>query len=376
MMRRAVVTVAIGLATAWALWPRAAYPHNPTTTTVLFNREIASLLERKCVQCHAAGKLAMPLGTYAETRPWAEAIKEEALARRMPPWPAERGFGVFANDLGLTPREFEFLLSWVDGGVPQGDGPLPAFVDHSQHWMAGTPDVVLTPASGTVVDARSAPGFTRLVIDSGLARDTWVRGFDFKPGDARVTRAAFFGVAGADDYLGGWTPWSQAAELPTGVAFKLPAHARIAVDVLYSGTTEAVTDSPRLGLYVATSAPAGIVSTSVLQPRAPAGPPSSTGRIVADMKVATARALVSIRPEMQKGARSLELTLVRPDDSRQVLLWVKTFRQDWQTPYVFREPVQLPAGSVLQATAYFDAAPASPSPPFRVALNHYPARAK
>ena len=174
-MKQAVVAAVIGVAMAWALWPRPAYSHNPTTTTVLFNREIASLLERKCVQCHADGKLAMPLVTYDEARPWAEAIKEEALARRMPPWPAERGYGAFANDLGLTLREFEFLLSWVDGGVPQGDGTPPPFVDHSEHWMAGTPDAVLKPASGTVVDARSAPAFKRLIIDTGLTRDTWVQ---------------------------------------------------------------------------------------------------------------------------------------------------------------------------------------------------------
>ena len=85
------------------------------------------------------------------------------------------------------------------------------------------------------------------------------------------------------------------------------------------------------------------------------------------------RALLSIRPEMQQGARSLEIKLVRPDGSREVLLWVKNFRQDWQTPYVFRQPVVLPAGSVLKATAYFDAPPpTSAKAPFTIALNHYP----
>ena len=193
-MKRAVGTLAIAVIAAWTLWPSTAYSHNPTTTTVLFNREIASLLQRKCLQCHADGKLAMPLGTYGDARPWAEAIKEESLARRMPPWPAERGYGAFSNDIGLTPREFEFLISWVDGGVPQGPGEAPAFVDHGEHWMLGTPDVTLTPASGVTVDSGSAPAFKRHIIDTGLTRDTWVRGFDYKPGNGRVTRAAFLSL--------------------------------------------------------------------------------------------------------------------------------------------------------------------------------------
>ena len=105
-MKRCLATVGLGLVLVWTVLSRPAYSHNPTTTTVLFNREIATLLQRKCVQCHADGKLAMPLITFGQTRPWAEAIKEETLSRRMPPWPAERGFGAYANDIGLTPREF------------------------------------------------------------------------------------------------------------------------------------------------------------------------------------------------------------------------------------------------------------------------------
>src|SRR5512138_2640305 len=186
-MKRGLAATGFVLVLAWTLLPRPAYSHNPTTTTVLFNREIATLLQRKCVQCHADGKLAMPLTTFAQTRPWAEAIKDETLSRRMPPWPAERGFGSFSNDIGLTPREFEFLISWIDGGVPEGADPAPAFVDHTDHATLGTPDAVLTPAAATTIEARSAPAFKRLTIDTGLTHDAWVRAIDFKP-NPRVTR--------------------------------------------------------------------------------------------------------------------------------------------------------------------------------------------
>src|SRR4051812_12003300 len=152
MTTRAGAVLAICAAVAWTAWPRAAYPHNPTTTTVLFNREIATLLQRKCVQCHAPDKMAMPLVTFAQARPWAEAIKEETLARRMPPWPAEHGFGRFSNDIGLTPREFEFLISWIDGGVPEGTGAPPPLVDHGAHWMLGNPDVIVSPTAAGVVE--------------------------------------------------------------------------------------------------------------------------------------------------------------------------------------------------------------------------------
>jgi hypothetical protein len=41
-----------------------------------------------------------------------------------------------------------------------------------------------------------------------------------------------------------------------GAAFKLPARARIAVDVMYSGASQPVTDKPQLALYFAAAPPA------------------------------------------------------------------------------------------------------------------------
>src|SRR5688572_20791718 len=110
------------------LWPREASPHRPVTTILRFSQEIAPILNARCAQCHAPEGMAMPLQTWEQTRPWAIAIKEEILARHMPPWAAVRGYGVFANDGALTPRELEFLVTWIDGGVPMGDGePAPYF---------------------------------------------------------------------------------------------------------------------------------------------------------------------------------------------------------------------------------------------------------
>ena len=367
-MKRCLAAVGFGFVLVWTLSPRPAYSHNPTTTTVLFNREIATLLQRKCVQCHAEGKLAMPLITFAQTRPWAEAIKEETLSRRMPPWPAERGFGAYSNDIGLTPREFEFLISWIDGGVPEGTDPAPAFVDHGDHWTLGMPDLVTSAATGSAIEARSAPAFRRVTIDTGLAREAWIRAIDFKP-DARVTRAAFLSVDGVGQYLGGWTPWQSSTELPAGAAFKLPARARIAVDVMYSGGAQPVSDTPQLALYFASGPPPTPVTTTTVRATPDAKTPT---RFVAEFKATDARALVSMRPELPADARSFEIKLMRPDGSRDVLLWVKDAHQLWPTPYVFKKPVSLPAGSVLQAVAYFDRPPAgNGEPPFSVAFNLY-----
>jgi hypothetical protein len=99
----------------------AAQAHDVITTAITWNREISRLVFTHCAGCHHAGGMAFSLLTYKEARPWAEAIKEEIIARRMPPWGAIKGFGDFRNDQALTPEETEIVVSWADGGVPEGE---------------------------------------------------------------------------------------------------------------------------------------------------------------------------------------------------------------------------------------------------------------
>ena len=95
--------------------------HDVITTKLTWNREISRIVTLRCAACHRPGGRAFSLLTYAEARPWAVAIKEEVLSRRMPPWGAVKGFGDFRNDQGLTSEQIEWITAWVGGGVPEGD---------------------------------------------------------------------------------------------------------------------------------------------------------------------------------------------------------------------------------------------------------------
>lgn len=351
-MKKLILATVLVCTAVSVLWVEDAYSHNPISTTVLFNREVATLFNAKCVQCHADDGMAMSLRTHAQARPWAVAIKEEVLARRMPPWPAERGYGSFANDAGLTPREMEFLISWIDGGVPEGPGSPPEYLDHSGHWMLGQPDGVYTAAREQASSRQ--PGFTRFIVDPGFAKDTFVRGIDLKMPDKRSARAAFFSVVGTGQYLGGWTPWHYPTDFPAGAAFRLPAGTRIAVDVLH-GSSAPPAQPPSMGLYFTNDAP-HVLDAIRVTGQAAAG----ERRVRVRESLEAARTIVALRVELGPGGKSIEVNAWRPDGVFEPLVWVKDFRQDWQVPFVLRTPIVLPAGSVVQATSYFDeAAPAA-----------------
>jgi len=101
-----------------------ASAHDVITTKVTWTREISRLMFKHCTSCHREGGSSFPLTTYEEARPWAKAIKEEALERRMPPFGADKGFGDLREDLGLTQEQLELLSDWVEGGAPEGEARL------------------------------------------------------------------------------------------------------------------------------------------------------------------------------------------------------------------------------------------------------------
>jgi len=93
--------------------------HEAITTRLTWSLEISRILHRRCLPCHRA-EASIPLTTYEEVRPWAKAIRDEVLERRMPPWDAAPGWGDFRDDPSLTQLEIDWIVDWVEGGAPRG----------------------------------------------------------------------------------------------------------------------------------------------------------------------------------------------------------------------------------------------------------------
>jgi hypothetical protein len=118
-----------GFCAALFLLVCAARPgaHDPSRTKVTWAGDIERLVHARCIRCHSPdGKGPMSLVTYEDARPYANAMREEVLARRMPKWHAARGYGQFANDPSLSPFDIALIVSWVDGGALRGDPAKPA----------------------------------------------------------------------------------------------------------------------------------------------------------------------------------------------------------------------------------------------------------
>ena len=89
---------------------------------VTFNKDVAPVLFKNCVECHRPGEAApMSLLSYKDARPWARSIREKVVSREMPPWHADPSVGQFSNDASLTKAEIDTITAWVDGGAKEGN---------------------------------------------------------------------------------------------------------------------------------------------------------------------------------------------------------------------------------------------------------------
>jgi hypothetical protein len=382
-VRRAVLLfIGVSMLTAAVFWPYRASSHETVTTTVLFDREVVRILDNHCVMCHAADGPSFPLETYEQTWLRRRDMRDEVIARHMPPWPAVAGYGQFANENSLTLREFQFVVSWVEGLGPRNAGTvftntvesgarppeIRSRMLHAGHWHLGEPALIRALPTVTV-EAKQARHVRRTTLALGLPSERRLRALEYMPGDRRVVRAAVFTVQETGQWIGSWTPWYGFMQLPDGAAYTLPAGSHVVAEIHYTGASERVVDEGKLGLFFADGPASQPVSDVVLQTTRTGSAGTSSQRLRAELKIAADTYALALRPEMSGDITSIEVSARTPTGGTEILLFARDFDEEWPTPYILKEPILLQRGTVLSVTAHADAA--APKPGVRLTLSTY-----
>jgi len=118
--------IAFALTVLACVWTARVVAHDRITTTITWEREIAPIVQARCLSYHIdQGRAPMSLAKFEAAKPWARAIRTQVLSRQMPKWGAARGYGEFLNDPSLSPFEIQLIVAWVDGGAPKAlPGPV------------------------------------------------------------------------------------------------------------------------------------------------------------------------------------------------------------------------------------------------------------
>lgn len=134
--------------------------HTFYTTRITWTRDVSRIVYKNCVSCHHPGGSSFSLMTFKEARPWGEAIKQQVLQRRMPPWNAVKGFGEFRDDHGLTQEDLEIVGEWVEGGMPEGN---PHYLPAPPKFTAEGASVVISHNRLTIEGTKVLKRATQLV---------------------------------------------------------------------------------------------------------------------------------------------------------------------------------------------------------------------
>ena len=375
-------------------------PADPSVPT--FAKDVAPILYKNCTGCHRPGEIApMSLLSYEDARPWAKAIRDEVTERHMPPWHADAPLGTFLNERGLTDQEREILLRWANNGAPKGDvNDLPPAPTYPDGWSAGKPDAVFEMAEDYKVPAEGVIQYEYFYIPTNFTEPKWVKSIEIRPGNRSVVHHVLAFYRAVPDMqrtpvfrpnqahvrapaervpgqrppredlklpqriLATYAPGTAPQVAPPGTAFRLEPGGIIELQMHYTASGEDATDRTRVGLVFSNEPSpreirAGQFFNATLE--IPAG--ASNVPIETDAEFLQDAVLWGILPHTHVRGKRWAYKLVLPDGTAKSILSVPNYDFNWQTYYMFREPLQIPKGARIVSTAWYDNSPANKANP-------------
>ena len=374
-------------------------PASPASGAPTFYKEVLPILQKHCQNCHRAGEIApFPLVSYADARHWAHLIRTSVDSRKMPPWFADPCCGHFSSDPSLSQEQVQKIDAWVASGTPAGN---PQDAPPAPHWAAGwniaKPDLVLRMPVAVKIPADGDVEYTYEIVPTHFARDMWVRMSELRPFSREHVHHAVVYIrppqstwlrgapVGApftastlhdphlmheahsttSDLLLVYAPGSSPENWPEDMAKFIPSGSDLVFQMHYTTNGHAARDRTALGLVFSKHAPARRVLTLQLaneHDTIPIPANADNYRVEVHGTLPNPALLLSFFPHMHLRGKKFEYNLVHSDGSRETLLRVN-YDFYWQLSYRLAEPRLLPAGSKLEAVAWYDNSRKNPHNP-------------
>jgi hypothetical protein len=325
-----------------------------------FSKDVAPIIFNSCTSCHRPGEMApMPLTSYKDIRPWVRAIRLAVESRAMPPWGADPSIGEFSNDPRLSASQVDTILRWADTGAVEGNpADLPALPRFAGGWQMGKPDAVFT------MQAFDIPPSTRSVqedflIPTSFGEDKFVRSAEVRPAARGVTHHANVYVRedGNSERVASYSPGAGGKSYPPGVAKLIPKGTTLTLNMHYNpkgrpghdpGTTIGLQFAKEPIRQVAITAQSGNGQLDI--------PPGEANYelIGRPFVFEEDSHLLTLTPRMNERGKDFRYTLVYPDGTSRVLLFVPRFNHGWVFTYALKEPIAAPKGSRIETIAHWD----------------------
>lgn len=390
---RKVMPVAVGAAISLAALTSAAPQagKTPTSSVPTYTKDVAPILFKNCTGCHRPGEIGpMSLLTYDDVRPRAKDIRDKIDEGAMPPWHADMPRGTFLNERGLTEEEKNTIFRWVANGSPKGDpNDMPPAPEYPRGWSIGTPDVVFEMPEEYHVPADDVVQYEYFYIPTNFSEPKWVQAIEVRPGNRNVVHHVLVRYKAkpnaprspvlklnpeistlpksapglrpqrADNIpsrlLATYAPGTNPQVFRPGTALRLEPGGVLELQMHYTSAGQDETDRTRVGMIFSKDpSPREVYASQFFNAalQIPAG--AADVKVDADVEFAQDATVWGLFPHTHVRGKRWEYVLQLPDGSKKTILSVPQYNFNWQTYYMFREPLQVPKGSRLVSTAWYD----------------------
>jgi hypothetical protein len=164
--------------------------------------------------------------------------------------------------------------------------------------------------------------------------------------------------------IGGFAPGTSATRYEPGSAILIRAGSTIVLQMHYTANGKAAVDRTRVGFIFAKEPPQRELRYGQLINGAftiPAG--AANHEVSAEMTTTADITVRQILPHTHLRGKSWDYTAIYPDGRTEPILSVPKYDFNWQTDYVFAEPLALPKGTRIRAVARYDNSTANRSNP-------------
>jgi len=346
----------------------------------------------------------MSLLTYADARPWARSMSRRVTEGSMPPWHADAPTGTFENERGLTADEKALITRWADSGAAEGNpADLPAAPRFVEGWSIGKPDAVFEMAEDYAVPAKGTIQYEYFTVPTNFPEAKWLQAIEVRPGnralvhhvlvyyqappetgatttpvgallqlnaqDSRTPPPAAGAsrprrLIGRPTLIATYAPGTAPQTFRPGTAMRLPPGGVVEFQMHYTANGTAGTDRTKVGMIFANEPPAvEIRASQFLNGQFTIPPGAADHRVDTSVGFRENVTLWGLFPHTHVRGKRWNYVVALPDGTMKPLLSVSKYDFNWQTYYMFKEPLDLPKGARILSSAWYDNSAANRSNP-------------
>jgi len=278
------------------------------------------------------------------------------------------------------------LVHWIEAGAPRGNGPdpLPDVEPSTSEWTLGKPDLVLHISKPYQLSADGPEVFWNFVVPVPIQTARWVRAMEVRPGNLRVFHhanvildrsqaarrlesapgAGFPGMDisleedtfDPDGHFLSWKPGSSPEVAPVGMAWRAEPGMDLLLNVHMRPSGKVETIDPEIGLYFTDRPRTKYPMLIQLQHDGAIDiPPGERDFTVSDdFRVPMDLKVLAVYPHAHYLGKLMEAWATLPDGSKKWLIRIPEWDLNWQGVYRYKEPVVLPAGTLISMKYHYD----------------------